>query len=780
MKTQTSPDLSQRLRRLAEAAQAVAASDLDARVQEAEDDDLGIVTRAFNEMADQLETTINTLEDMIAQRTADLTESEERLRLLIEGVKDYAVVMLDTEGRIASWNATAEAITGYAETEVFGLPISIFYLDEDAEAAKADWALEMARESGRFEEEGWRVRKDGAQFWAEMIVSAIRDETGELRGFAHVTRDITEKNRVERANRLLLETTRAVSAAKDCDSALTGAVHAICKTTSWAFGEAWIPGRDGRLQCALAWHRSEPKYTAFHGSRHAQGFGAGESMVGRVWQTGSPEWVDDISAAGPAHCARRDAALAAGLRSSYTVPVLDNGETLAVLAFFNDQAHQREADLAEVVRSVVQQLGPVIRQKQASDALAAMNETLEARVEERTHELTAAVEEAAREVAERRRIEAVLRESDERTRTILDTAADAIITIDQNGIIETFNRAAVQVFGYEAQDVIGKNVSVLMPEPEKGQHDAAIKRYIETGERHVLGRLRETIGQRRNGELFPMELAVSEIDLHNRRAFAGIVRDITERKAAAEALAQRTRELEESNRELEDFTYVVSHDLKEPLRGIEGFSSFLTEDYSRVIGEEGRRYLANIRESTVRMKALIEDLLELSRIGRIKEEHTRIDVAQMIEEVRRDLEFSIREKGVDFRVQPDLPAITGEAIHLKEVFKNLISNAVKFSRPTAGVVEIGCEPAEGAFQFFVRDDGIGIDSQYHERIFQIFQRLNRREDYEGTGAGLAICKKVITSHGGRIWVESALGQGSTFRFTVPAAPLPEEDHDNAA
>jgi len=246
---------------------------------------------------------------------------------------------------------------------------------------------------------------------------------------------------------------------------------------------------------------------------------------------------------------------------------------------------------------------------------------------------------------------------------------------------------------------------------------------------------------------------------------------VTERTAAAE---ERAQELARSNGELDDFTYVVSHDLKEPLRGIEAFSTFLAEDYADKLDEQGHKYVGVLRDSATRMNALIEDLLVLSRIGRTREEFATVSVESLLQDVRCNLAFALEDKKADLRIQPDLPTITCQPPHLKQVFDNLISNAIKFNDKPQPVVEIACHEDDGTYIFSVRDNGIGIDERYYEKIFQIFQRLGRREDYEGTGAGLTICKKIVEARGGKIWLESKVGQGSTFLFTIPKeVPRPQ-------
>lgn len=250
-------------------------------------------------------------------------------------------------------------------------------------------------------------------------------------------------------------------------------------------------------------------------------------------------------------------------------------------------------------------------------------------------------------------------------------------------------------------------------------------------------------------------------------------------RAQQEELEQAAAKLARSNAELEDFTYAVSHDLKEPLRGIEAFSGFLAEDYADKLDDEGQRHIAVLQESAVRMKDLIDDLLGLSRMDSSRREYAPVHIGRLLTEVHLDLDFALQAKSAHLRIQPDLPTVTCQRTHIKQLFKNLISNAIKFSDTPKPVIEIGCERNNGFYTFSVRDNGIGIDEKYHDRIFRVFQRLHQRDEYEGTGIGLSICKKAVEAHGGNIWVESNVGEGSTFSFTIPATlQQTEQEEEN--
>ena len=271
------------------------------------------------------------------------------------------------------------------------------------------------------------------------------------------------------------------------------------------------------------------------------------------------------------------------------------------------------------------------------------------------------------------------------------------------------------------------------------------------------------------------EQKYTEIHLRLLESIANLTAIALEKGKLYEETMQKSLEIQRRNKELDDFTYVVSHDLKEPLISIEGFSKILQADYEGIIQGEGKEYLDSIVGATARMKGLIDDLLMLSRVSRPSEAFKVISLEGVIDDIKTDMEFTIRQKGVKFVVPEKLPDVYGNEIQLTIVLRNLIGNAVKFNNKPNPVVEIGFRNAENnSYLFSIKDNGIGIDKEFHEKVFVIFQRLHRREEYEGTGAGLAIVKKIIELHKGKIWLESELGEGSTFFFTIPKAYTNEE------
>ncbi|OIO33949.1 MAG: hypothetical protein AUJ70_02070 [Candidatus Omnitrophica bacterium CG1_02_40_15] len=250
----------------------------------------------------------------------------------------------------------------------------------------------------------------------------------------------------------------------------------------------------------------------------------------------------------------------------------------------------------------------------------------------------------------------------------------------------------------------------------------------------------------------------------SRRAIKNTAEDLME---SNEILEYQKKSLEDVNKELDDFTYIVSHDLKEPLRSIDAYSKFIIDDYKDKLSEEGRHYLERVRANTERMKKLIEDLLEISRLKKRGSTIEEVETAELITEVKMRLEYAIKQKGVEIIIKGKLPKIFCDRIRLTEVFLNLISNAIKFNDKQKPVIEIGYDDQGDLHKFYIKDNGIGIKEEYFEKIFEIFQRLGKREDVEGTGAGLTIVKKIIQIHKGDIWVESKPGEGSVFYFTIP-------------
>jgi PAS domain S-box-containing protein len=353
---------------------------------------------------------------------------------------------------------------------------------------------------------------------------------------------------------------------------------------------------------------------------------------------------------------------------------------------------------------------------------------------------------------------------------IVQLASEGIISIDEEQRIHLFNAGAEEMFGYTADEVLGRPLELLIPERYRAAHEAehlpGFARAHQTARR--MGERREVFGLRRSGEEFPAEVSISKVDVDGRRMYNAVVRDVTERKRYETALRERGEALARSNAELEQFAYVASHDLQEPLRMVASYTQLLQRRYQGKLDEQADKYIHFAVDGAQRMQGLINDLLALSRVGTQGKPFAAVDVRAIVDRVLRWLGRAIEESGGRVEVGP-LPAVMGDAGQLEQLFQNLIANALKFRRPdVAPLVQVSAEPGPGrGWTFAVRDNGIGFEQQFAEQIFVVFQRLHTRSEYPGTGVGLAIVKKIVERHGGTIWAEGRPGEGATFHFTIP-------------
>ncbi len=357
-----------------------------------------------------------------------------------------------------------------------------------------------------------------------------------------------------------------------------------------------------------------------------------------------------------------------------------------------------------------------------------------------------------------------LRDSETHVRAMLNNLIEGIISINEYGEIGTFNSAAERIFGYTEAEVAEKNVSMLMPSPYHEAHDGYLAHYLQTGEKKIIGISREVVGLRKDGTTFPMELAVIETRQGERRIFTGSVRDISERKQAEEQKAHLIHELESTHEELKSFAYVVSHDLKAPLRAISALAGWLSHDYSDKFDEEGKEHMRLLIKRVYRMDNLINGILQYSRVGQVKEKIIAVDLDQLVREV---IDLLSPPANIVVTIENTLPTVMAEPTRIEQVFQNLLSNAIKYMDKPQGEIRIACSSEGKQWKFLITDNGPGIELRHFERIFQLFQTLVPRDRVEGTGVGLSLVKKIVEMYGGKIWLESKVGEGSTFFFTLP-------------
>jgi PAS domain S-box-containing protein len=357
--------------------------------------------------------------------------------------------------------------------------------------------------------------------------------------------------------------------------------------------------------------------------------------------------------------------------------------------------------------------------------------------------------------------------SDVRFQSLLEVAPDPIVIVDMHGAIAIVNRQTELVFGYAREELIGQPVEVLVPDELRTIHTADREKYLTQPRTRPMGVGLELFGRRKDGSNLPVEISLSPLHSESETLIVSIIRDITSRKQAEERLRASAAELERSNRELEQFAYVASHDLQEPLRMVASYTQLLARRYQGKLDTDADEFIGFAVDGARRMQELINDLLTYSRAGSRALEPRTVEANSAVDRVIGDLGEAIRDSGASV-TRDDLPAVRADPTQLEQLFQNLIANGIKFRRPDVPPeVHVSAARSGAAWSFAVRDNGIGIEPQYLDRIFVLFQRLHSRAEYPGTGIGLAICKKIVERHGGTMSVQSAPGQGTTFEFTLP-------------
>jgi PAS domain S-box-containing protein len=487
----------------------------------------------------------------------DLTErvkEDERAHLLgtvIEGAKDYGMFMLDPKGYVITWNEGAARIKGYSGDEIVGQHFSRFYTPDDVATGLPERALRTARETGRFEDEGWRVRRDGTRFWATVLITAVHDRNGKLRGFSKLTHDITDRKRTE-----------------------------------------------------------------------------------------------------------------------------------------------------------------------------------------------------------------------ERFQRVVEASPNALLMVGADGLMTLVNAQTERLFGYDRAELLGQRVEMLLPERFRGGHSGYRSGFFAALSARSMGVGRDLYAARRDGTEVPVEIGLNPITTVDGQFVLASIIDITERKRFETELQARAAEMER-------FTYTVSHDLKSPLITIKSYLSMIDQDLAAGKTDRVQQDLQRVAKAAGKMQLLLEEVLALSRVGRVENTRETVFFASLVAEALEAVAGRIRDKNIRVEVAPNLPAVTVDRRRLVEVLQNLIDNAAKFTGDQTspeiaiGVVrDVAVEGRDGTeTRFFVKDNGAGLAPKHYERIFGLFDKLNPKS--EGSGAGLAIVKRIIELQGGRIWVESAgEGRGSTFWFTL--------------
>jgi PAS domain S-box-containing protein len=516
------------------------------------------------------------------------------------------------------------------------------------------------------------------------------------------------------ATRALIESTTVAEASPRF-------LQSIGESLAWDVALLWQVNREaGVLECAYTWQRGggDGDLAGVEQAARRMRLAPGVDLPGLVWTTGQPAWVPDLQRS---PSLRGATAATAGLRSGFAFPIRYGPEVRGVIELFGRHARDPDREALAIAPILGRQIG---------------------------------------EALERKRAEERLRASEDRFRAVAESAIDALVTVDGSDRISYLNAAAERMFGYRAADIAGSRLSLLLPG-------------IGAVDERLVGRTVEQRARRFDGSELPVELSAARWTTAEGVYSTAIIRDVSARKQAEEQLRLARDAAEASSHELEAFSYSVSHDLRTPVRSIDGFSQALLEDFGDRLGDEGKENILRVRRAAQRMSQLIDDLLELSRTSRTQLHHQEVDLSAMAAEVVDELRAAQPGRQVEVVIAGRVMA-WGDARLLRVVLQNLLDNAWKYTgRQPEARIELGELPGTSPSVYFVRDNGVGFDVAFAQRLFEPFQRLHDSDDYPGSGVGLALVQRIVSRHGGRIWAESTLGQGATFYFSLPrpeAAP----------
>ncbi len=645
-------------------------------------------------------------------RQQEAQEAAQRNEAVLRATTAYSIIGTDQSGAIAVFNEGAERMLGYRAAEVIGRSVELIHDPDEVRLRAAERGLlpgfevlVAAARRGEAETGEWAyVRKDGSTLVVSLTVTAMRDARGALSGFIGIAHDITERKHAQEALQRLSHQHELI-----LSSAAEG-IYGLDLDGATTFANP----AGARM---LGYEAEELIGTGHHELLHyarpdGTPYPTDECPIAAALQDGAVHRV-----AGEVFWRRDGASFPVEYVST---PIRDKGRVLGAVVVFHDITDRKRAEVEQA---------RLLRQAEQAEA---------------------------------------------KFRGLLESAPDAILTVDQAGTIVLVNSQAERIFGYQREEVLGQPVEMLVPERHRAVQPAHREHYLRAPSPRPMDPGLELRGRRKDGTEFPAEVSLSALTTDQGVLVTSVIRDITERKQAeeqlrraAEALAQQTLELARSNADLEQFAYVASHDLQEPLRMVASYTQLLQRRYQGRLDADADEFITFAVDGAQRMQRLIGDLLAYSLVGTRGQQLAPTDTAAVVDRVVVDLGAVIAESGAAV-TRGDLPTVLADAPQLGQLFQNLLINAIKFRGAEPPRVHVSAARHGGAWLFTVQDNGIGIAPEYAERIFVIFQRLHHRTKYPGTGIGLAICKKIVERHGGRIWIESTPGQGASFHFTIPA------------
>ena len=607
--------------------------------------------------------------------------------------------MLDKDGYVKYSNPAATAITGYSADELLNQSLSLFYTDGN-DSTKSGYELSQALKKGKYMSEGWRIKKGEARFWGEILLSPVYDEKNTLAGYSCIIRDISEKKQLELELRKNEERYRLmVEGVKD---------YAIFMLDANGYIQTWNDG-----------------------AKRIKGYNSNE-IIGKHFSI------------------------------FYRAEDLENKKPERELTIAIKEGRYEEDGWR------VKKNGSVFWANVVLTALYSEQNKL------------IGFSKLTRDLTERKRKEEELQQSEERYRSLVEQVTDyGIFMLDEKGRIASWNEGARRIKGYNADEIIGKYFAIFYPEEDILNGKPAYELKVARAE----GKFEEEGWRlKKDGSRFWANVVITAV--YNKQGilvgFSKVTRDLTERKKSerelrdsydsyrklAHELRVTNTELSHANEELEQFTSIVSHDLQEPVRTIKSFLTLIDIKLDQVQSADLKLYINKALNAAGRMKELIQNLLHYSQLSKDEITREEVNVALLFNEALKNLESSVDASKAQITIENEVETIYGDRVQLVQLIQNLVSNALKFTSSETPQIKIKCTKEDGHVKFAVSDNGIGIARGDLSKVFEIFRRLNTAKEYPGTGIGLAICKKIVDRHQGKIWPESKPGKGTTFYFTL--------------
>jgi len=675
--------------------------------------------------------------------------NEHRLQAILE-VEPEGVLVTDTDRRVLQINPAGCALfdAGFPE-EILGRDIAQWVYEDDRRAYEDAHAAALQGRgvltSGRL------LGLSGQSRWFEMTSVLLPGDHGTQPSVLSVTRDITDQKHSQRRQALQHAVAKVLAEASTVDQAIPELLRVIGSSREWQVGGVWrVQEKTRILRCTQTWGAHPHPVEEFLEASRRETFSSGAGFPGRCWARGEPLWEPDVMR--DLEFVRSAAVSLNGLHAGCVFPVWLRASVFGIMEFFSRDIHPRDADLLRTLASIGSQIGLFL---------------------------------------ERAEVEAALRETESRTRLIIDTALDAVVTMDRDGAITEWNAQAELLFGWRAHEAIGRDLAeTIIPADQRAAHREGLARYLRTGLTNILGKLVEFQACHHDGRVFPVEVSIAPLRLDETVVFSAFIRDISRRKESEQALSSYARRLEQSNRDLDEalaqaraateaksaFLATMSHEIRTPMNGVIGMTGLLLDTE---LTAEQREYGEAVRNCGDHLLTLINDILDFSKIeaGKMSLEIIDFDLRHAVEDAL-DLfgeRASTKHLNLACLFHAEVPsALRGDPGRVRQVLTNLVGNAIKFTEHGDVVVQVRLASQQDVVvvRFDVTDTGIGLSEVQQARLFQAFSQADgsTTRKYGGTGLGLAICKRLVEMMGGEIGVASQPGSGSTFWFTARFEP----------